>query len=143
MIHGNSKVSGGNADARSSHGSIKVSSAGGSLLVQWLSLHASNAGDTGLIPGWGAKIPHSVVERGKVLVTRSCLTLTPRTTGARQDPSFLGFPRQEYWSGLPGPSPGDLPDPGTEVPGTVSRIAGRLYCLNHQGVFSWFVENKI
>ena len=70
-------------------------------------------------------------------------SVTPRTTGAHQDPPFLGFPRQECWSGLPGPSPGDLPNPGTEVSGTVSRIAGRLYCLNHQGVFSWFNENKI
>ena len=26
----------------------------------------------------------------------------------------MGFPRQEYWNGLPLPSPGDLPDPGTE-----------------------------
>ena len=26
----------------------------------------------------------------------------------------MGFPRQEYWSGLPFPSPGDLPDPGVE-----------------------------
>ena len=26
----------------------------------------------------------------------------------------MGFPRQEYWSGLPFPPPGDLPDPGTE-----------------------------
>ena len=26
----------------------------------------------------------------------------------------MGFPRQEYWSGLPSPSPGDFPDPGTE-----------------------------
>ena len=26
----------------------------------------------------------------------------------------MGFPRQEYWSGLPVPSPGDLPDPGIE-----------------------------
>ena len=26
----------------------------------------------------------------------------------------MGFPRQKYWSGLPFPSPGDLPDPGTE-----------------------------
>ena len=29
-------------------------------------------------------------------------------------PLSLGFPRQEYWSGLPFPSPGDLPDPGIE-----------------------------
>ena len=27
---------------------------------------------------------------------------------------FMGFSRQEYWSGLPCPSPGDLPDPGIE-----------------------------
>ena len=26
----------------------------------------------------------------------------------------MAFPRQDYWSGLPFPSPGDLPDPGTE-----------------------------
>ena len=29
-------------------------------------------------------------------------------------PSVHGIPRQEYWSGLPFPSPGDLPDPGIE-----------------------------
>ena len=28
----------------------------------------------------------------------------------------MGFPRQEYWSGLPFPSAGDLPDPGIELP---------------------------
>ena len=38
--------------------------------------------------------------------------LTPRTV-ADQAPLSLGFARQEYWSGLPFPSPGDLPfDPG-------------------------------
>ena len=31
---------------------------------------------------------------------------------AHQAPLSLGFSRQEYWSGLPSPSPGDLPDPG-------------------------------
>ena len=35
-------------------------------------------------------------------------------TVARQAPLSTGFPRQEYWSGLPFPSPGDLPDPGIE-----------------------------
>ena len=33
------------------------------------------------------------------------------STGARQDPLSTGFPRQEYWSGLPFPSSGDLLDP--------------------------------
>ena len=31
---------------------------------------------------------------------------------ARQAPLSIGFSRQEYWSGLPFPSPGDLPNPG-------------------------------
>jgi len=33
----------------------------------------------------------------------------------RQAPLSIGFPRQEYWSGLPFPSPGDLPDPGIKA----------------------------
>ena len=33
---------------------------------------------------------------------------------ACQAPLSMGFPRQEYWSGLPFPSPGNLPDPGME-----------------------------
>ena len=32
-----------------------------------------------------------------------------------QAPLFMKFSRQEYWSGLPFPSPGDLPDPGNEL----------------------------
>ena len=39
--------------------------------------------------------------------------MTPWTV-ARQAPLSMGFPRQEYWSGLPFPSPGDLPNPGIE-----------------------------
>ena len=35
-------------------------------------------------------------------------------TVAHQAPLSMGFSRQEYWSGLPFPSPGDLPDPGIE-----------------------------
>ena len=37
--------------------------------------------------------------------------VTPWTV-AHQAPLSMGFPRQEYWSGLPFPPPGDLPDPG-------------------------------
>ena len=37
----------------------------------------------------------------------------------------MGFPRQEYWSGLPFPSPGDLPDPGIE-PGSPALQADSL-----------------
>ena len=38
---------------------------------------------------------------------------TPWTV-ALQAPLFVGFPRQEYWKGLPFPTPGDLPDPGVK-----------------------------
>ena len=43
-----------------------------------------------------------------------CPTLCVPWTGACQAPLSMGFYRQEYWSGLPFPSPGDLPDPGIE-----------------------------
>ena len=39
--------------------------------------------------------------------------VTPWTV-TRQAPLSMGFPRQKYWSGLPFPSPGDLPNPGIE-----------------------------
>ena len=48
-----------------------------------------------------------------VLVARSSLTLCDCTV-ARQAPLSLGFSRQNYWSGLPFPSPGDLTNPGAE-----------------------------
>ena len=38
--------------------------------------------------------------------------LATQWTVAHQVPPSMGFSRQEYWSGLPFPSPGDLPDPG-------------------------------
>ena len=45
-----------------------------------------------------------------------------------QAPLSIGFPRQEYWSRLPFPPPGDLPDPGIEPtsPGFPARQAGSL-----------------
>ena len=46
------------------------------------------------------------------LVVKLCLTLTTPWTVAHQAPLSIGFSRQEYWSGLPFPSPWDLPDPG-------------------------------
>ena len=45
-------------------------------------------------------------------------------TAAHQAPLSMGFPRQEYWSGLPFPAPGDLPDP--EMGPT--SLASLLYC---------------
>ena len=47
---------------------------------------------------------------------------------AYQAPPSMGFSRQEYWSGLPFPSPGELPDPGIEPESLVSpSLAGRFF----------------
>ena len=49
-----------------------------------------------------------------VLVAQSCPALCNPMTVTYQAPLSMEFSRQEYWSGLPFPSPGDLPDPGIE-----------------------------
>ena len=46
-------------------------------------------------------------------LSRVRLFATPWTVAYQASPS-MGFSRQEYWSGVPFPSPGDLPDPGIE-----------------------------
>ena len=58
------------------------------------------------------------------LLSRVRLFVTPWTI-ARQAPLSMGFSGQEYWSGLPFPSPGDLPDPGIE-PGSPALQADAL-----------------
>ena len=50
--------------------------------------------------------------------------MTPWTV-AYQAPLSMGFSRQEYWSGLPFPSPGDLPNPGIK-PGSPALQADTL-----------------
>jgi len=50
---------------------------------------------------------------------RFCAT---QWTVAHQAPLFMGFSRQEYWSRLPCPSPGDLPNPGIE-PASLTSLA--------------------
>ena len=57
-------------------------------------------------------------------LSRVRLFVTPWTV-AYQAPPSMGFSRQECWSGLPFPSPGDLPDPGIE-PGSPALRADAL-----------------
>ena len=56
------------------------------------------------------------------LVTQSCLTLVTPCTAAHQAPLSRGFSRQEYWSGLPCPPPGELPNPGIEPVSLTSNL---------------------
>ena len=56
---------------------------------------------------------------------QSCPTLCNPWTTAHQTPLSMRFSRQGYWSGLPFPSPGDLPNPGIE-PGFPAQQADSL-----------------
>ena len=60
-------------------------------------------------------------------------------------PLSMGFSRQEYWSELPFPTPGDLPDPRIELASPVSpALAGRFFTIVQPGkpVFSPYPSNK-
>ena len=58
--------------------------------------------------------------------------IAARWTEARQARLSMGLPRQEYWSGLPFPSPGDLPDPEIELMSPALQAGSSP--LRHQGV---------
>ena len=60
-------------------------------------------------------------------VAQSCPTLCDPMDCTLPGFSVHGISRQEYWSGLPFPSPGDLPDPGIE-PRSLALLADALPC---------------
>ena len=80
----------------------------------------------GLIPGGRTKIPHVVV--GCQLVSNSLET--PWSVGCRA-PLSMGFSRQEYFSGLPLPSPRDPPKPG--IGPVCLELAGRFLTAEPPG----------
>ena len=71
--------------------------------------------------GLNSKFPQKVKVKS---LSHVRLFATPWTV-AYQVPPSMGFSRQEYWSGLPFPSPGDLPHPGIE-PGSSAPEADAL-----------------
>ena len=83
--------------------------------LEWVAISFSNAGK------WKVKLKS---------LSRILLFATP-WTAAYQAPPSMGFSRQEYWSGLPFPSPGDLPHSGTEP--MSSALAGDSLPLSPQG----------
>ena len=89
--------------------------------LEWVAISFSNAGK------WKVKVKS---------LSRVRLLATP-WTAASQAPPSMGFSRQEYWSGVPFSSPGDLPDPGIE-PGSpalqadayaIIRMLGKQICV--------------
>ena len=71
---------------------------------------------------------------------QSCLTLCNPMTVACPAPLSMGFSRQEHWSGLPCPPPGDYPDPAIELISLMSpALAGGLFTtpVHPKGDQSW------
>ena len=66
-------------------------------------------------------------------------------TVARQHLPSMGFSRQQYWSGLPCPPPGDLPDPGMEPKSLTSpALAGRFFTtsVTWEVLYTYVVTHK-
>ena len=91
-----------------------------SFLMMYSAYKLNKQGDN--IQPWHTPFP---IWKSESEVTQSCPTLCDPWIVAHQAPPSMGFSRQEYWSGLPFPSPGDLPDPGIE-PRSPTLQAGAL-----------------
>ena len=83
------------------------------------------------------------------LVTKLCLTLATPWTVAHYAPLSMGFPGQEYWSGLPFPSPGNLLNPGIEtvspglqVDSLPLSLLGSLICFTAMGNWASLVAQR-
>ena len=74
---------------------------------------------------WVLKLPRDFCE-SEVNVAQTCLTLCDPMDCSLLHSSVMEFSRQEYWSGLPFPSPGNLPDTGRNQTG-VCCIADGLF----------------
>ena len=67
----------------------------------------------------------------KVLVAQSCPTHCDCMDCSLQEPLSMEFSRQEYWSGMPFPSPGDLSYPGIEPVSLVPpALVGRFFTIS-------------
>ena len=84
---------------------------------------------------------------GGGLVAKLCPTLLTPWTVARWAPLSVGFPRREYWSGLPFPSPGDLPNPGIKP--VSPALQGDSLLLSHRGspicdcIAAWYPKTSV
>ena len=65
----------------------------------------------------------------------------PHGLRACHTPLYMGVFRQEYWSGLPFPPPGDLPDPGIKP--TSPTLAGGFFTTEPPGDPRWIKKNSL
>ena len=79
-------------------------------------------------------ILYSIIYESESKVAQSCPTLCDPIDYSLPGSSVLGFSRQEYWSGLLFPPPGDLPDPGIEpTPPIALALQAYSLLMSHQG----------
>ena len=83
--------------------------------LEWVAISFSNA--------WKWKVKVKSLSHVQLLATS--------WTAAHQAPPSMGFSRQEYWSGVPLPSPGDLPD--SEIEPMSPALAGELITTEPSG----------
>ena len=88
-----------------------VSRIAGRRFTIWTRDFPSGSGGKASYP-WAGKIPWRKWKWSRSVVSDSCPTSRVLPVVSYQAPPSLGFSRQEYWSGLTFPSPGDLPNPG-------------------------------
>ena len=88
--------------------------------LEWVAISFSNAWK------WKVKVKS---------LSRVQLFMTP-WIAAYQAPPSMGFPRQEYWSGVPFPSPGDLLDPGIEL-ASLAWQADSFITESHRKPHEW------
>ena len=118
---------GGNGDIRPSPSPskfqppcLRLCQAGGASL--WLLLQTWGGGEEWGLGGCGWCSTFSHVQFFGTLWTIACLS----------GPLSMGFSRQEYWSGLPCPPPGELPNPGIKPASCVSpTLAGRFFTTSN------------
>ena len=98
-----------------------------SMERSWVGLHILEISFLFLPKAFHGGLGHCIhsISDGGGLVSKLCPTLATPCAVASQSPLSMGFSRQEYWSGLPLPSPADLPNPGIK-PGSPTLQADSL-----------------
>ena len=97
------------------------------------------------VPTKCEKIFANDTSNGGGLVAKSCpIHAIPRTV-ACEAPLSMGFSRQQYWSGLPFPSPEDLPDPGIEPRSPemqADSLPTELWIYSTKGYYPKYTKNS-
>ena len=105
-------------------------------------LTCAPVGEAWSLNHWTSREVPTPTYEGSCLITKLHLTLWwPHGLVAHQTPLSMGFPRHEYWSGLPFPSLGVLPDPG--IKSAFPEFAGRFFTIEPRLRTIWKEMEKL